>query len=87
MYAPITIDTSVKVLFLLLDAKDSQHCQCHTPNETSQFINSATAIKFSIYTPVTHTRRTANALSDKNLFSASLCVYEFCQDMRRASQF
>ena len=38
-------------------------------------------------TPVTHTRRTAHVLGDKNWSSASLCVHEFCQDMRRASAF
>ena len=30
------------------------------------------------YTPVTHTRRTAHALGDKNESSALLCVHEFC---------
>ena len=39
------------------------------------------------YTLVTHTRRTAHALSDKNKSSASLSVHEFRQDMRKASEF
>ena len=39
------------------------------------------------HTPVTHTRRTANALGDINESSASVCVHEFCQDMTRASEF
>ena len=38
------------------------------------------------YTPITHTRRTAHALSKKKESSASLCVHEFCQDMKRASE-
>ena len=38
-------------------------------------------------TPVTHTRRTAHTLSNKNWSSASLCIHEFCQNMRGASEF
>ena len=38
------------------------------------------------HTYTTHTYK-AHALSDKNWSSASLCVHEFCQDMRRASEF
>ena len=49
--------------------------------------NSRHSGEISAYTPVTHTRRTAHALSDKNESSASLCVHELCHDMRRASEF
>ena len=33
-----------------------------------------------------HTRRTVHALDDKNVSSASLCVHEFCRDMKIASE-
>ena len=37
-------------------------------------------------TPVTHTRRTAHFLGDKNESSSSLCVHEVCRDMKIASE-
>ena len=36
--------------------------------------------------PITKKRRTAQALIYKNKSSASLCVHDFFQDMRRASE-
>ena len=37
--------------------------------------------------PVTHARRTAHTLSDKNENSASVCVHEFCRDIKRSGVY
>ena len=37
--------------------------------------------------PITHTGRKAHVLGNTNQSSASLCIHEFCLDMKRAQEF